>query len=131
MSMFRGLGALTRAGLLQTVRSRTAIFWNVVFPLIWLFLFGFVFGRGEPATVGVLMPGLFTITIISSSWSSRQQPPHCRSRSAQQQPQQRLHGVHTYRVRIPCVGVLALHTQLGFWVPVERRWQIGLSHGGV
>ena len=68
MSMFRGLGALTRAGLLQTVRSRTAIFWNVVFPLIWLFLFGFVFGRGEPETVGVLMPGLFTITIISSSF---------------------------------------------------------------
>ena len=34
----RGLGPLTRAYLLQTLRSRTALFWNLLFPLVWLFL---------------------------------------------------------------------------------------------
>lgn len=68
MTTFRGLGALTRAGLLQSVRSGSALFWNFVFPLIWLFLFGFVFGQGVPEQVGVLMPGLFTITLVSSAF---------------------------------------------------------------
>lgn len=68
MSMFRGLGALTRAGLLQSVRSGSALFWNFVFPLVWLFVFGFVFGQGIPEQVGILMPGLFTITLISSAF---------------------------------------------------------------
>lgn len=68
MSMLRGLGPLTGAALLQTVRSRTALFWNVLFPLVWLFLFGFIFGQGDPARVSVLMPGLFTITIISGAF---------------------------------------------------------------
>lgn len=68
MNFLRGLGPLTHAALLQTLRSRTAMFWNVLFPLIWLFLFGFIFGQGDPARVSVLMPGLFTITIISGSF---------------------------------------------------------------
>jgi len=66
MSSLRGLGPLTRAYLLQSFRSRTAIFWNVVFPLFWLFLYGFVFARGE--RISLFMPGLFTITIISGAF---------------------------------------------------------------
>jgi ABC-2 type transport system permease protein len=61
----RGLGPLTRAYLLQSFRSRTAIFWNLVFPMVWLFLFGFVFYRGNPT---LMMPGLFTITLISGAF---------------------------------------------------------------
>ena len=61
----RGLGPLTRAYLLQSFRSRTAIFWNLVFPMVWLFLFGFVFYRGNPS---LMMPGLFTITLISGAF---------------------------------------------------------------
>ncbi len=66
MIHMRGLGSLTRAHLLQAFRSRTAIFWNVIFPLVWLFLFGFIFFRGVDKSL--MMPGLFTITILSSSF---------------------------------------------------------------
>jgi ABC-2 type transport system permease protein len=68
MTTFRGLGTLTRAGLLQSIRSGSALFWNFVFPLVWLFVFGFIFGRNDPRTVGILMPGLFTITLVSSAF---------------------------------------------------------------
>ncbi len=61
----RGLGPLTRAYLLQSFRSRTAILWNLVFPMVWLFLFGFVFYRDNPS---LMMPGLFTITLISGAF---------------------------------------------------------------
>jgi len=61
----RGLGPLTRAYLLQSFRSRAANFWNLVFPMAWLFLFGFVFYRGNQT---LMMPGLFTITLISGSF---------------------------------------------------------------
>ena len=63
--VLRGLGPLTRAYLLQSFRSRTAVFWNLVFPMVWLFLFGFVFYRGNPS---LMMPGLFTITLISGAF---------------------------------------------------------------
>ena len=61
----RGLGPLTRAYLLQSFRSRTAIFWNLVFPMVWLFIFGFVFYRGNTS---MMMPGLFTMTLISGAF---------------------------------------------------------------
>lgn len=66
MSALRGLGPLTRAYLLQSFRSRTAMFWTLVFPLLWLFLFGFIFYRGRSASL--FMPMLFTITVISSAF---------------------------------------------------------------
>lgn len=66
MTTFQGLGPLTRAYLLQSFRSRTAVFWNLVFPLLWLFLFGFIFYRDADAAL--FMPMLFTITIISSAF---------------------------------------------------------------
>ncbi len=61
----RGLGPLTRAYLLQSFRSRTAILWNLVFPMVWLFLFGFIFYRDDAS---LMMPGLFTITLISGAF---------------------------------------------------------------
>ena len=69
MSNLRGLGPLTRAGLLQAFRSPTSLFWNLVFPLIWLFLFGFIFFRSATDKV-LMMPGLFTITIMSGAFFS-------------------------------------------------------------
>ena len=68
MKMLRGLGELSRAYLLQSVRSRTALFWNLAFPQLWLFTFGFIFARGTPEGVSYLLPGLFVITLISSSF---------------------------------------------------------------
>lgn len=66
MTALQGLGPLTRAYLLQSFRSRTAMFWTLVFPLLWLFLFGFIFYRGADATA--FMPMIFTITVISSAF---------------------------------------------------------------
>lgn len=66
MTSLRGLGPLTRAYLRQSFRSRTAIIWNVVMPLFWLFLYGFIFARDSD--VSLYMPGLFSITVISGAF---------------------------------------------------------------
>ena len=41
--MMRGLGSLSRAMLLGFVRDRTALFFTIVFPLMFLVLFGGLF----------------------------------------------------------------------------------------
>lgn len=69
MSRLRGLGELARAYLLQTFRSKTSLFWNFAFPLIWLFLFAFIFGGGSANGVTAMMPGLFAITILAISFA--------------------------------------------------------------
>lgn len=69
MSVLRGTAALARAHLLRSVRSRTSLFWNFAFPLVWLFVFGFVFGGGTARGAGFLMPGLYAITILAISFA--------------------------------------------------------------
>lgn len=64
----QGLGRLSWAYVLQTVRSRTALVWNIVFPVFWLLLFGFVFAGSEASDTTAFMPGLFTITILAGSF---------------------------------------------------------------
>ncbi len=66
--LLRGLPALAKAQVLMTLRSKTALFWALAFPLIFLLVFGFVFGRGEPDSVAFLLPGLLTINILSASF---------------------------------------------------------------
>lgn len=66
MTSLRGLGPLTRAYLRQSFRSRAAIIWNVVMPMFWLFLYGFIFARDSD--VSLYMPGLFSITVISGAF---------------------------------------------------------------
>ena len=53
--------------MLSYLRQRTAIYWTLAFPLFFLLMFGYVFGRGDPEGTRFIMPGLFTITIISGS----------------------------------------------------------------
>jgi ABC-2 type transport system permease protein len=67
VSALRGAGALYRAHLLAYRRTRTALFWSVGFPLVFLLVFGFVFGRGDADDTRYVMPGLLTITILSGS----------------------------------------------------------------
>ncbi len=67
MSQFRAFTALYRGHLLAYKRTRTAIYWSLAFPLFFLLMFGFVFGHGNPDDTRFVMPGLFTITIISGS----------------------------------------------------------------
>lgn len=64
----KALFALFRSSLLETARSKTALFWTLAFPLLFLFIFGFGPGRGDPSIVSYIMPGLLTITILSGSF---------------------------------------------------------------
>jgi len=67
MNTFRGLKMLYWTGLISVTRSRAALFWTLAFPAFFLFVFGFVFG-GSPGGATYLMPGLWTITVISATF---------------------------------------------------------------
>jgi ABC-2 type transport system permease protein len=67
MSQVRSCLALYRSHLLAYRRTRTALYWSLAFPMFFLLMFGFVFGHGDPDDTRFVMPGLFTITIISGS----------------------------------------------------------------
>jgi ABC-2 type transport system permease protein len=58
--------ALYAGHMLTYWRSRTAIYWSLAFPIVFLVIFGLVFGR-NPQDMTALMPRLFTITLISGS----------------------------------------------------------------
>jgi ABC-2 type transport system permease protein len=68
MKDLRGLGELSRAYLLQAIRSKTSIFWALVFPQVWLFAFAFIFGPLTPGGVSYLLPGLFALTTMAGSF---------------------------------------------------------------
>jgi ABC-2 type transport system permease protein len=66
-SLLRATWALYVGHVLTFLRSRTAVYWTFAFPLFFLLMFGFAFGRGSKENLDQLMPGLFTITVISGS----------------------------------------------------------------
>ena len=68
MRALRGTKQLTLAGLLSTVRSKAALFWTLAFPIFLLVIFAFIFGGGDGDRVSYLLPGLWTITVISASF---------------------------------------------------------------
>ncbi|MGI9255158.1 MAG: ABC transporter permease [Thermomicrobiales bacterium] len=45
-STFRSLAAMTAANLKMSVRNRTALFWNLAFPALFIVIFGAVLNRG-------------------------------------------------------------------------------------
>src|SRR5687768_3328952 len=54
----RPLWAMVKANLKMSVRNRTALFWNLAFPAIFILIFGAVFGRDDAVEfdVGVVGP---------------------------------------------------------------------------
>ena len=64
MSVLRGSLELSRAYLLQAMRSRAALLWTLAFPQVWLFLFALIY-RNAPGGVSGALPGLLTITSFS------------------------------------------------------------------
>lgn len=68
MSSLRGLGALSRAYLIETWRSKPALFWNLAFPLLAIVGFSYLFGGGEPERVVQIVPGILTINLIAASF---------------------------------------------------------------
>ncbi|MBX3745292.1 MAG: amidohydrolase family protein [Verrucomicrobiae bacterium] len=67
MRRFRGVGALTWAFLVQSWRSKPALFWNLVLPLLFLIGLSYVFGGGETERVTWIVPGILTINLLSAS----------------------------------------------------------------
>ena len=67
MSAVRGTLELSRAYLLQTMRSRSSLIWTLLFPQVWLFLFFLIF-RNLPGGMNARIPGLFTITAFSGAF---------------------------------------------------------------
>jgi ABC-2 type transport system permease protein len=55
--MMRALLAMVRANIKMTVRNRSALFWNLVFPALFIVIFGAVFGRNEGAHFDVGIAG--------------------------------------------------------------------------
>ena len=68
MSALRGTLALFRGFLTETTRSKVSLFWTLAFPLLFLLVFGFIFGAGRPNGVTYLLPGLLTISVMSGSF---------------------------------------------------------------
>lgn len=68
MSVVRSSLALAKSYLIENSRSRTALFWTFAFPQLFLFVFAFVFAGGEPQKVAFMMPGLLTLTTITSAF---------------------------------------------------------------
>jgi imidazolonepropionase-like amidohydrolase/ABC-type multidrug transport system permease subunit len=68
VSRIRGLGALCRAYLIETWRSKAAIFWNLAFPLVVLIGLSFIFGAGKADRVSYMIPGILTINLIAASF---------------------------------------------------------------
>ncbi|MFI5180529.1 MAG: ABC transporter permease [Thermoanaerobaculia bacterium] len=67
MSPLHGTLALFRGFLTESVRSKASLFWTLAFPLLFLFVFGAIFGGGKPEGVAYLMPGLLTISVMAGS----------------------------------------------------------------
>ncbi|MCH7826327.1 MAG: ABC transporter permease [Acidobacteria bacterium] len=67
MSAIHGTLELARAYLLQTMRSRSALIWTLLFPQVWLFLFALIY-RDQPGGMSARVPGLFTITAFSGAF---------------------------------------------------------------
>lgn len=65
---FRSLSALSYAYLLETWRSKPALFWNLLFPLITLVGLAYVIGGGETARVAAILPGVLTVNLIAASF---------------------------------------------------------------
>jgi len=63
----RGTLELSRAYLLQTLRSRASLVWTLIFPQVWLFLFALIY-RNLPGGMDARMPGLLTITAFAGSF---------------------------------------------------------------
>ena len=60
--------ALTSIRLKLLVRNRSAIFFAVIFPIIFLFIYGFLFAKGKPQEVHFLMGPVVVLTILGSGF---------------------------------------------------------------
>ncbi|HET7078561.1 MAG TPA: ABC transporter permease [Chloroflexia bacterium] len=61
----RRFGLLLQTNLLLYLRNRMAVFWNMVFPIGLMLLFGAIYGR-EPAVITYLATGMVVLSLLSN-----------------------------------------------------------------
>ncbi|MFQ5696521.1 MAG: ABC transporter permease, partial [Terriglobia bacterium] len=59
---------LTRIRMRLALRNRAFIFFSLVMPLAFLFLYSSVFARGEPHRVAYMLPAVLALTVMGSFW---------------------------------------------------------------
>lgn len=59
---------LTKVRILLAMRNRTFLFFSLIMPLSFLFLFALVFGRGRPAMISYILGAVLTLTVMGSFW---------------------------------------------------------------
>jgi ABC-type multidrug transport system permease subunit len=64
----RNVWTLTRVRMRLARRNRAFLFFSVVMPLAFLFLYASVFAKGEPHAVGYLLPAVLALTVMGSFW---------------------------------------------------------------
>ncbi len=59
---------LTKVRMRLALRNRAFIFFSLIMPLAFLFLYSSVFAKGEPRMVSYLMPAVLALTVMGSFW---------------------------------------------------------------
>ena len=59
---------LTAIRMRLAMRTRVFLFFSLIMPLAFLFLYGGIFGKGDPATVRYLLPAVMALTVMGSFW---------------------------------------------------------------
>jgi len=64
----RNIWILTKARMRLAMHNRAFMFFSLVMPLAFLFVFATLFGRGDPHMVGYLFPSVLALTVMGSFW---------------------------------------------------------------
>lgn len=59
---------LTRVRMRLAMRNRAFIFFSMVMPLAFLFVYATLFGRGDPKMITYLLPSVLALTVMGSFW---------------------------------------------------------------
>ncbi len=63
----RGWFAMTRMLVMSSLRSRVSLFFTLAFPLIFVFVYGYIFGRNNPRALPFLAAQAFVLIVISNT----------------------------------------------------------------
>lgn len=64
----RNIWTLTRIRMLLAMRNRMFVFFSVVMPLGFLFIYAFIFARGRTDEIRYLFPSILALTVMGSFW---------------------------------------------------------------
>jgi len=59
---------LTAIRMRLAMRTRIFLFFSLIMPLAFLFLYAGIFAKGDPETVGYMMPAVLALTVMGSFW---------------------------------------------------------------